>query len=232
MNIHTLYGAIARRFRTRRMRDFIEVYQVTPETRILDVGGSLFNWHLIPFQPRLTIVNLMPPPASLPEHVEWIVTDGTTLPFDARSFDICYSNSVIEHLYSWDNQQQFAREIRRVANAYYVQTPNRRFPIEPHYLAPFIHWLPKGVQRKLLRRFTLWGWMTSPSPEKCRETVAEIRLLTHREMARLFPEARIQRETVLGLTKSLIAMWDARETASEKRPQSRSSTRARLGTAA
>ena len=110
MNIHKLYGAIARRFRTRRMRDFIEAYQVTPETRILDVGGSLFNWQLIPIQPRLTIVNLMPPPASLPEHVEWIVTDGTTLPFDARSFDICYSNSVIERLYSWDNQQQFARE--------------------------------------------------------------------------------------------------------------------------
>ncbi len=205
MNIHTLYGAIARRFRTRRMRDFIRHYRVTPETRILDVGGTLFNWNLVAVQPRLTILNLGPAPASLPDHVEWITADGRALPFASQSFDICYSNSVIEHLYTWESQQQFAREIRRVAKTYYVQTPNRRFPIEPHYLTPFIHWLPKRLQRLLLRRFTLWGWLTSPSPEKCRDMVEEIRLLTRGDMQTLFPKARICKESFLGLTKSLIA---------------------------
>ena len=206
MNIHALYGTIARRFRARRMRDFIQQYQVTPETRILDVGGTLFNWNLVSVQPRLTILNLSPPPSSLPDHIEWIVDDGRTLPFAEESFDICYSNSVIEHLYTWDSQQQFAQEIRRVANTYYVQTPNRRFPIEPHYLTPFIHWFPKRIQRRLLRRCTLWGWLTSPSPEKCRDLVEEIRLLTRRDMQVLFPEAQIWKESFLGMTKSLIAV--------------------------
>ena len=206
MKIHTLYGAFARRFRTRRMNDFMHHYQVTPETRILDVGGTLFNWNLVSTRPLLTIVNLQPPPAELPEGVEWIVTDGRTLPFPDRSFDICYSNSVIEHLYSWENQQQFAREIRRVAEAYYVQTPNRRFPVEPHYLTPFIHWLPKRLQRKLLRRFTVWGWLTAPSPERCDTIIDEICLLDRDEMQELFPNAQIEKESFLGMTKSLIAM--------------------------
>ncbi len=189
------------------MRAFIRHYQVTPETRILDVGGTLFNWELIPSFPRLTIVNVRPPPASLPENVEWIEADGCALPFPSQSFDICYSNSVIEHLYTWEAQRQFAQEIRRVANAYYVQTPNRRFPIEPHYLAPFIHWFPKQIQFKLLRYFTPWGWLTAPSPQRCREMVEEIRLLTRRDMRALFPDAQIWKESFLGMTKSFIAVY-------------------------
>ena len=206
MNINTLYSAFARHFRTRRMNEFMQHYQVTPETRILDVGGRLFNWNLVSTRPRLTILNIEPPPGELPEGVEWIVADGRTLPFAERSFDICYSNSVIEHLYSWENQQVFAREIRRVADAYYVQTPNRRFPIEPHYLTPFIHWLPKRLRRKLLRRFTVWGWLTAPSPERCDNIIEELCLLDRNEMQELFPNAQIQKESFLGMTKSLIAM--------------------------
>ena len=92
--------------------------------------------------------------------------------------------------------------------------------LEPYYLAPFIHWAPKPLQRKLLRRFPLWGWLTSPSPDKCREIVDEIRLLTRREMETLFPEAPIHRESFLGMTKSLLAMWrpeDAQDRTLESR---------------
>ena len=209
MNIHTFYRAFARWFRTKRMRDFVHHYGITPQTRILDVGGTLFNWSLIPERPRITIVNVTPPPDSLPDNVEWIVGDGCTLPFPAHSFDVCYSNSVIEHLYTWEAQRQFAEEVKRVADAFYVQTPNRRFPIEPHYLAPFIHWFPKRIQRKLVRRCTLWGLMSSPSPERCHEVVDEIRLLTKPEMRELFPNAQIWKESFLGLTKSLIAVHRA-----------------------
>jgi 2-polyprenyl-3-methyl-5-hydroxy-6-metoxy-1,4-benzoquinol methylase len=63
-------------------------------------------------------------------------------PSAARSFDIVFSNSVIEHVGDAESQQQFAHEIARVGRAYWVQTPNRRFPVEPHLLTPFLHFLP------------------------------------------------------------------------------------------
>lgn len=62
MDIHAIYAPISRFFRVRRVRRFQEVFAVTGETRILDVGGYLANWKLIPTRPRLTILNLVDVP--------------------------------------------------------------------------------------------------------------------------------------------------------------------------
>lgn len=43
MDIHAIYAPISRFFRVRRMRRFQEMFAVTGETRILDVGGYLAN---------------------------------------------------------------------------------------------------------------------------------------------------------------------------------------------
>ncbi len=206
MDIHTLYGPLLRRFRTHRMRHFVDVLGVTPGTRVLDVGGTPFNWELVDVQPQITIVNLDGPPAGLPENIEWMVGDGRKLPFGDHSFDVCFSNSVIEHMSTWAGQQTFAAELRRVAPAYYVQTPNRGFPVEPHYLTPFIHWVPDHRRAALLRRFTVWGWMTKPTAAACAAMVDEIRLVTRSEMTELFPDAVIDAERVGGLTKALVAV--------------------------
>lgn len=132
--------------------------------------------------------------------------DGRKLPFKDQAFDLVYSNSVIEHLGTWENQQAFAAECKRAGRSYYIQTPNRWFPIEPHYIAFFVHWLPRRIRRRILRHFTLWGWLTRPTQADCDAVIAEIRLLTHKELQALFPEATIWRERVFGLTKSLIAV--------------------------
>src|SRR3546814_10323990 len=67
-----------------------------------------------------------------------------------RSFDIAHSNSVIEHVITWDNMKNFARETRRVAAWHYVQTPYFWFPVDPHfYKLPFYHWLPRPLRAKL-----------------------------------------------------------------------------------
>ncbi len=206
MNIHTVYRAFARRFRTERMRLFVETLGVTAETRILDIGGDLFNWGLVDFAPRITILNLEEAPDGLPANVEWLVGDARALPVADHSFDVCYSNSVIEHMYTWTGQQQFAAELRRAAPAYFVQTPSRSFPVEPHYLTPFIHWVPDHRRARLLRHLTVWGWMTKPTLEDSRAMVDEIRLVTRAEMRALFPDAEIEEERVAGLTKSLLAI--------------------------
>ncbi len=123
--------------------------------------------------------------------------DGTRLPFADREFPVAFSNSVIEHVPP-PLQAAFAAEIARVSERYYVQTPNRWFPIEPHYQLPLFQFLPERTRRALNRRFTL-GWQAKGHWE-------QIDLLSSADLRRLFPDAEIHRERILGLGKSLIAV--------------------------
>ena len=100
----------------------------------------------------------------------------------------------------------FADEIKRVAPRYFVQTPNRHFPIEQHVLMPFFQYVPKPLARKALRRFTVRGWIEKPSQGRIDNFVDNTRLLTVAEMKELFPDADIVRERVCGLIKSVIAI--------------------------
>jgi hypothetical protein len=198
-----LYATI-RRFRRDRMATFEQTFSLTPQTRILDVGGTALNWSLIPTKPRIILLNL-------PTDGEAdVVGDGRCLPFPDASFDIVFSNSVIEHIASSDDQQRFADEIRRTGRDYWVQTPDRRFPVEPHLVTPFLHWLPKMLRVAIARRFTIWALLERPSPDRwefyIRHCAEEVRLLDARELQAMFPDARIIRERFLGLSKSLIAV--------------------------
>ena len=206
--MNLLHAAI-RRFRRDRMALFQATFPLTPQTRILDVGGTPLNWSFVSAQPRITLINL--PTAGETD----VVGDGRRLPFRDRSFDIVFSNSVIEHIASPEDQRRFAEEIRRTGRAYWVQTPDRRFPVEPHLLTPFLHWLPQGLRAAIARRFTIWSLIERPSRDRwefyIRHCAEEVRLLDARELQAMFPEARIIRERFLGLSKSLIAVADARK---------------------
>jgi hypothetical protein len=205
MDIHKFYRPILTHFRTKRMAEFCRLFAIDKKTRIVDVGGYEFNWMLIKEAPEVLMINL--------ENEEWQRGrfrkqrgDGRALELGDDSFDIAFSNSVIEHVGEWVDQAAFAREIRRVAPSYYVQTPNRYFFFEPHLLAPFVHLLPRRVLRRIVRYGTGWGLMTKPTQEQVDSCVRSIRLLTKAEMKRLFPDADIIEEKFLGLTKSLIAV--------------------------
>jgi hypothetical protein len=205
MNIHSIYAPIAKHFRTKRMREFVSIFRVGDGTSIIDVGGTEFNWKLIEQRPRVLLVNF--------DDEEWekerlrkIRGDGRQLQIADNSFDIAYSNSVIEHVGQWDDQVAFSKEIRRVAANYYVQTPNARFFIEPHLLAPFLHFLPRSALRRLVRYCSVWGLVTRPSQAEADAFIDSIRLLTKENMQQLFPDAVILEEKFLGFTKSLIAV--------------------------
>ena len=93
-----------------------------------------------------------------------------------------------------------AREVVRVGRHYFVQTPNRWFPIESHTLFPGFQFLPIAARRALVRRFAL-GWMPrAGDAESAREAVDSLQLLGRRELSRLFPEALLLPERVAGLT--------------------------------
>ena len=194
-------SATVRQWRKRRYRLFEQLCGLAPEDRIVDVGAgwgaSLERFNDVN---PIVAVDLRPDASS-----EWLAKpnvtvvqgDGTKLPFGDREFDVAFSNSVVEHV-PRELQRAFAAEIARVADRYFVQTPNRWFPIEPHYQLPLFQFLPLRARRALNRRFTL-GWQAKGEWE-------EITLLGARDLRRLFPDAEIHRERILGLTKSLIAV--------------------------
>jgi SAM-dependent methyltransferase len=191
------------------MRRFIEDFGITPQTRVLDIGGTLYNWTLAPVRPKLTLLNMPRASEPAPEGIDRVAADGCVLPFAAGSFDVVFSNSVIEHLTTKTRQQQFAAEVMRVGKRYCIQTPNRWFPVETHLLTPFVHYLPKRWQAPLIRRATVWALLTGIKGDRKRfyieHYLADVRLLSRSELQSLFPQATVVSERFLGFTKSLLA---------------------------
>jgi hypothetical protein len=205
----SLVAALRRRSRARRMARCVEALGIGPATRVLDVGGTLDIWRLAPVRPRLVILNEPRADEEGLDGVPVVFADGCALPFRDASFDVVFSNSVVEHVGDSRNQARFAAETGRVGRSYWVQTPNRRYFLETHLLTPFVHWLPRAWQARAVRWGTVWEWIVRPSPDR-REYyldhyLSRIRLLAARDLARLFPDARILRERFLGWTNSLVA---------------------------
>jgi methyltransferase family protein len=206
MDVQIVHRLFASHFRPARMKLFASAFRINNETRIVDLGGTPFNWTLIKERPEVTFVNVPGESDFDPLQHKMVMYDGSVVPFVDNSFDVCYSNSVIEHVGDDNSIAHFASEIRRLAPRYFVQTPNRYFFAEPHFLCVFIHWLPFGLQRHLMRWGSLRGWMMRPDQKTIDEWLRDIRLLSIRDMRRLFPDAEIVRERFLGFTKSIIAM--------------------------
>ena len=203
--------SLASKMRERRFHLFHELlsrFHRAP-LRILDVGGTPWFWENMKFAESnhyITILNLTEFQSSYPRIVS-IAGDARSMPqFSDGQFDVVFSNSVIEHLFTYEQQQDMASEIRRVGKAYFVQTPNFYFPLEPHFLVPGFQWLPVPIRILLVQHVALGWYERKNSVADARNAVEEIRLLKYREMAQLFPDASIYRESLFGLTKSFIAI--------------------------
>jgi SAM-dependent methyltransferase len=201
VEIHAAYRVFQNRFRPRRVRKMVARSGMTSTTTVLDVGGAELLWDYSPVAPKLILLNI--DPLLKGTTANQVVADGCRLPFADGAFDFVCSNSVIEHVSDHD---AFAQEIARVGRKFYVQTPNKWFPIEPHLITPLIHWLPLAWRRRLLRRCTVWGLISKPSKEAVDDFLATTHLLGVRDMRRLFPGAVLEKERFLGLTKS-IEVW-------------------------
>jgi len=200
-----LYERVFIIFRRRRMKEFFGLLSPSPETRVLDIGGAPQTWISESeknAQFSVTLINIRDYGQMESDRFISMIGDATHLPFTNNTFDIAFSNSVIEHVGTWEKQQAFASEARRVARKLWIQTPARSFPIEAHLLAPYIQYLPKSVQHRIVR-WTPRGLLT---PDVVHEIVDEVRLLTYQEMKQLFPDCRIIKERLCGLTKSYIAV--------------------------
>ncbi len=202
--------ALSLRFRRRRMQRFLREFQISSGTRILDIGGTPDCWELIAERPQVTLLNTPRAKDDLRGAAAWVAGDGRALPFRDGAFDIVFSNSVIEHVGDGSSQERFASEVARVGRSYWVQTPNRWFPVEQHLLTPFVHWLPRSWQRAIVPRCSIWSVVTPVTPDRRRfyleHYLSDVKLLGAGELRALFPGARVIHERVCGWTKSLIAL--------------------------
>ncbi len=210
--IHRIQGRLFKIWRAQRHKQFVDTVRPGAGETMVDVGGYPEYWASFPrLVKHIDCVNLHAypwDPAKAPQHsISTLIGNGCALEMPDNAYDIAFSNSVIEHVGDLDAQRAFAREMMRVGRRIWVQTPAYECPIEPHYLAPFIHWLPKGWRRALARNFTLWGWSQRPNREEVREFVDFTRLMTKREFIACFPGCEIRTERLLLVfPKSYIAI--------------------------
>ncbi|MHB8596645.1 MAG: methyltransferase domain-containing protein [Ktedonobacteraceae bacterium] len=170
---------------------------------ILDVGGEQQFWETMACTDedlKIVLYNRRPGKVSYPNFTSMAGDARDIKEFQDGEFDIVFSNSTIEHTGTFDQQRQMAKEVQRLGKRYFVQTPNRYFPIEPHFLLPFFQFLPRRLQLFYFLHFkTVWG-----DRSKGGYFVKNLRLLTEKELKLLFPGAKIYKEKFLGLTKSFI----------------------------
>ena len=202
-----------RRFRAKRYRNFALLFPPEKCKRILDLGGSAELWEMMDYPAEITLLNINEDWLKLPEAKQGrkylpVVGDGRQTSYEDGSFDLAFSNSVIEHVGSGSDAAAFAREIQRLGKAFYCQTPNKWFPIEPHLGTLFLHWFPPLLNRYfVLRYFTLWGLMHKPNREIASIAAKDARLLTKHELRKLFPGAEILTERfLLVFPKSYVAI--------------------------
>ncbi|HWP40401.1 MAG TPA: class I SAM-dependent methyltransferase [Tepidisphaeraceae bacterium] len=203
--------SLGNRLRNRRFALWERLVAHLPRPlRIIDLGGTVAYWEMRGWAGRreyqITLVNLHACQSRY-DNIHPQVGDATNLfAYADRSFDIAFSNSVIEHVGGIDAQRRMACEVRRVARGYWVQTPNYWFPIEPHFLFPGWQWLPRQARIALIQR-RAFGWNGRCSGRQMAERVVDnANLLSRHELGRLFPDARLLPECFMGLVKSWIAV--------------------------
>jgi len=187
-----LASPLAARARARRHAAFFALTGLQPGMRIVDVGCGALGLRGLEPDLDITGVDLVARPQYPGPFVQGDATQR--LPFDDGDFDLAYSSSVIEHLAPAD-RPAFAREVRRVARGFFVQTPAWSFPIEPHALLPFAHWLAPRLRRPYWRLGAAGAW-------------EDIALLRRAEVEALFGEP-VHAERFGGLVKSWIAVHPA-----------------------
>jgi SAM-dependent methyltransferase len=194
--------------RRRKLALFLHELRPGPETTIVDVGvgdtgfgtepgvalGHNFFEAMYPWPERITAVSDVPLPNFSQEFPEIasVTASGTDLPFEDDSFDIAFSNAVLEHVGGREEQRRFVHELCRVAPRVFISTPNRRFPVEVHTLMPFLHWLPRRARDRAFAALRRDAWRG-------------VELLGRNELLELFPAGAQARIVESRITISVVA---------------------------
>ncbi len=202
-------NSLSYRLRSKRDR-FLREFLLRNGRSIIDLGGTSDYWRRVGLDFlnehgfTITIVNIEE--TELGEGpFKCMIGDACKIDLPDNAFDIVHSNSVIEHVGDAEAVSAFTCEVRRLAPAYYLQTPNWWFPVDPHFWkVPFFHWMPKAMRTELLARFPIASAGRIKDRTLARKIVEETRLVTGRQLRDLFPDGAFRKELFGGLTKSWI----------------------------
>ena len=188
-------------FRARRFAFFSRVLQLRPGMKVIDIGGTA---NAIFFRDRpdleITYLNIAPGTSSREElrpNEQYIQADARALPIADLPFDIAFSNSLFEHV-PREDWPIVAREIMRVATAYFVAVPYRYFPIQPHYNFPLAQFTPHRVQQLIALH---WPFSYARGRD-----FSPVYLPARQDMRRVFPDAEMATERAGPLPKALY-LW-------------------------
>ncbi|MGH9428840.1 MAG: class I SAM-dependent methyltransferase [Terriglobia bacterium] len=197
---------LSHKSRTKKFELLWEVFQPRPEDRVLDIGasGEVFLRYTLedvyPHPERIVAGGYELSEVASARHYyprpQYAAFDGCSLPFPDKSFDLVFSNAVIEHILGEGRQEQFAKEVMRVGKSWFVTTPNYWHPFESHYHLPFIQFMPRSLQREYNR-------LLGTHIPKGR--VQELALLSARQLRQLFPTSRIAKVRVTFWPETLVA---------------------------
>lgn len=200
--VDRILGCFSGYFRRKRFSRFNQLFSGID--RIIDFGGTPSIWLGMG---RHGVVLLNIDEQEVPTGFVAIKGDARGTDFPDHSFDLAFSNSTLEHVGTWEDQQAFAKELCRVGKRVYCQTPARLFFFEPHYFTPFVTWFGFLLKRySFVRYFTYYGLKWKPSRAQVEDFQLHLRLLSYSEMQQLFPNCHIRRERFLGMTKAYIAI--------------------------
>ncbi len=188
--------------RERKYSLFTETMRPTKNDIILDVGcgPGTFLENKYPYKKNIIALDinkkfLKEVKKKYPE-IKTKHGSAVKLPFQDKSIDIIFSNAVIEHVGGAENYKQFAKEIQRVSKKWFITTPNKWFPFEPHFRVPCYQFVPKIIQRFLSRHIRVGRY---PKGEW-----QDIHLLSTRQLCKLFSGSIVLKHKVTIYPETLI----------------------------
>jgi len=199
--------SLSARARGRRWDMLLARFPDLASMRVLDLGGMWQMWAAAPVRPAgLTLLNLVAqdPPEDWIDIVEGDACDPPAA-LRGERFDLVFSNSVIEHVGGPWRRRAFAGVVEAHGDHHWIQTPNRWFPIEPHFLFPGFQHLPLEARAAITMRWPL-GHNRTANPRVALGNVLYCDLLGAREMRHYFPDSEVTFERLLGVRKSVIAV--------------------------
>lgn len=201
--------SISSRRRAVRFRELMRRFPALNNMRVLDLGGTPDFWRSAPVRPAyVTTLNLDDKYNPREPWLEHVVADAchlASLDSCAGDYSLVVSNSLIEHVGGFLRRKEFARVVMGAAPAHWIQTPDRYFPIEPHYLAPGFQFLPVKMRAAAIRHWPLAHERVYTSADALAQALT-IDLIGTTELRHLFPESVIWHERIAGISKSIVAI--------------------------
>lgn len=210
--IERIAYAISAKSRQKKYTQFLSLIAPQPTESIIDVGVNTTEYSATdnyleksyPYAEHITAVgqgDFTKFRERYPK-VTALSGDGRALAFPDNTFDIAYSNAVIEHVGNFDDQRRFLSELYRVSHRGYLTTPNRHFPIELHTRIPLLHLLlhKKNFDTLVTKAGKPWAAGDYMS------------LLSESDLRRLFSEVGISHYTLIknrfcGLPMTFTVVW-------------------------